>query len=82
MVGAAAGFTVYKSNKVPNTTSTTGARIIAGHPMAVSYAEQIVKIEPYRPEKRFSDAVKGLHVYGGKVTRPSNLAVLIANRPS
>lgn len=82
MVGAAAGFTVYKSNKVPNTTSTTAARIIAGHPMAVSFAEQINKLEAYRPEKRFADAVKGLHLYGGKVLRPSNLAVLIANRPS
>jgi len=82
MVGAAAGFTVYKSNKAPETSANTGVRVLAGHPMAVSYAEQIVSVEALRPELRFADAVKGLHVYGGKVIRPANLAVLIANRPS
>ena len=29
-------------------------------------------------EKRFADAVKGLHVYGGKVVRPAAIAVLTA----
>ena len=43
-----------------------------------SYAEQISSIEPYRMEKRFADAVKGLHVYGAKVTRPKAIAVLTA----
>lgn len=48
--------------------------------MALSYAEQIVKVEAFRPEKRFSDAVKGLHVYGAKLVRPYAWAVLTANR--
>lgn len=77
-VGEAAGFTVYKSNNVPNTTGTK-YKIIAGHPMAISYAEQIVSVEGYRPEKRFADAVKGLHVYGSKLVRPSAIAVMTAN---
>lgn len=77
-VGEAAGFTVYKSNNVPNTTGTK-YKILAGHPMATTVAEQIVSIEKYRMEKRFADAVKGLHVYGAKVTRPGLLACLIAN---
>lgn len=81
-IGEAAGFTIRKSNQVPNTTSTTGFRIVAGHRMATSYANQITSVEAYRMEKRFSDAVKGLHVYGGKVVRPDQLAVLIADRPS
>ena len=29
-------------------------------------------------EKRFADAVKGLHLYGAKVVRPEALAVLNA----
>ena len=62
-VGNAAGFTVYVSNNVPNTTKTK-YKIIGGTEEAGSYAEQILKTEAYRPEKRFSDAVKGLHVYG------------------
>lgn len=48
---------------------------IAGHRIATSYAEQIAKVEAFRPEKRFADALKGLHLYGGKVVRPSGLVV-------
>ena len=77
-VGKAAGFTVYVSNNVPNTTKTK-YKIIAGTDEAGSYAEQILKTEAYRPEKRFSDAVKGLHVYGAKVFKSKCIAVLTAN---
>lgn len=47
----------------------------AGSPIATSYAEQINKVEAYRPEKRFADALKGLHLYGSKVTRGTSLVV-------
>lgn len=77
-VGNAAGFTVYVSNNVPNTTKTK-YKIIGGTEEAGSYAEQILKTEAYRPEKRFSDAVKGLHVYGAKVFQSKCIAVLTAN---
>lgn len=80
-VGRAAGFTVLESLNVPNTTSAK-YRIIAGHPSAWSFAEQIASIEAYRMEKRFADAVKGLHVYGAKVVRPTALAVLTADAPA
>lgn len=80
-VGRAAGFNVVESLNVPNTTSTK-YRIIAGHPMAWSYAEQIASIEGYRMEKRFADAIKGLHVYGVKVVRSTALAVLTADAPA
>ena len=40
---------------------------------AMAYADQISDIEPFRPEKRFTDALKGLHVYGAKVVRPKEL---------
>lgn len=36
---------------------------------AVTIATQIRNVTPYRPEKRFGDAVKGLFVYGGKLTQ-------------
>ena len=78
-VGEAAGFMVLKSNNVLN-TSGAKYKIIAGHHIATSYAEQIVDVQTFKPEKRFGDAVKGLHVYGAKVLRPTNLAELIANR--
>lgn len=81
VIGRAAGFLVLKSNNVPNTTGTK-YKIIAGHKIAWSYAEQVNQVEGYRPEKRFADAVKGLHLYGAKVVRPEALAVLTANRPA
>jgi hypothetical protein len=81
-VGEAAGFTVLKSNQVPYATITTEFKVIAGYNGAWSYAEQINNTEAYRPEKRFADALKGLHLYGAKVTRPTALACLIVNRPA
>ena len=38
---------------------------------AIAFADQISEIEAYRPEKRFADAVKGLHLYGAKVVYPN-----------
>lgn len=69
-VGRAAGFDIRVSN---NQSADT---ISAGHPMGLTYAEQIVKVEAYRPEDSFSDAVKGLHVYGAKVVRGEALSVV------
>lgn len=71
IVGRAAGFTILTSNNLP--TETTNKVVIAGHPSATTYAEQIVKTEAYRVEARFADAVKMLHVYGAKVIRPTAL---------
>lgn len=78
-VGDAAGFRILKSNKVPNTAGAA-YRIIAGHPLATTYVEQVLDLKTYQPEKRFGDGVKGLHVYGAKVLRPANLACLIADK--
>ena len=78
-VGEAAGFSILKSNNVPNTTGAK-YRIFAGHAIATAYVEQIIDVQTYKPEKRFGDAVKGLHVYGAKVVRPDALACLIASK--
>lgn len=63
------------SAAVTVTLSGGGQYAIAGSNIATSYAEQISKVEAFRPEKRFADALKGLHLYGGKVTRPSALVI-------
>ncbi|MCW5957397.1 MAG: hypothetical protein KIT61_12490 [Pyrinomonadaceae bacterium] len=78
-VGEAAGFAILKSNSVPNTAGAK-YKILAGHAMATSYAEQVLDLSAYKPERRFGDAVKGLHVYGAKVVRPTALACLIASK--
>jgi hypothetical protein len=43
---------------------------------AVAFAEQISEVEAYRPEKRFADAVKGLHLFGAKIVYPNEFVVL------
>ena len=46
---------------------------------AIAYASQLSSVEAYRPEKRFADAVKGLHLYGAKLIYPKELAVVSIN---
>ena len=59
-----------------DTVLSAGSKLaIAGSAIATSYAEQINKVEAFRPEKRFADALKGLHLYGGKVVRPEALVI-------
>lgn len=43
---------------------------------AVAFAEQIDKVEKYRPEDAFTDAVKGLYVFGAKIVRPEEIYVM------
>lgn len=58
-----------------NVTTSGGAdRIVAGYRGSATFAEQLDKVVAYNPEGSFSDAMKGLHLYGRKVTRPSALA--------
>ncbi len=78
-VGTVSGMAVARSNKVPVLSGSDSA-VIAGTSAAMSYAEQINKTEAYRPESSFSDAVKGLHVYGCKVVRPDHIAMLTASQ--
>lgn len=43
---------------------------------AIAFAEQIDKVEKYRPEDAFTDAVKGLYVFGAKIVRPNEIYVM------
>jgi hypothetical protein len=82
MVGRAAGFNIFASNNVKKevVTGTDVWRIMAGTNQAISFAEQIMSVEAFRPEGRFADAVKGLYVYGAKVVRSECLVVLNAKK--
>lgn len=71
-VGRAAGFDILSSNNTPE--PVPGQNVIqAGNSRAITWAEQINKTEAFRPESSFSDAVKGLALYGAKVMRPDSL---------
>ena len=49
---------------------------------AITFADQISEVEAYRPEKRFADGVKGLHLYGAKVIYPKEMVCLDVLVPS
>lgn len=72
------GFKIMMSNNVP--FSAGNYSIMAGTDMAISFAGQVTEVEAYRPEKSFSDAMKGLYVFGAKVTQPDCLACLTAKQ--
>lgn len=72
IVGRAAGFDILLSNQTPTTGSDSV--VIAGNDRAITFAEQIAHVEALRPQNNFSDAVKGLFLYGAKVIRPDSLA--------
>lgn len=78
-VGRANGFDLFKSNNAPNPTGDDYV-VQAGTQMAISFAEQINKTEAYRPESSFSDAVKGLALYGAKLLRPDAIAIATASQ--
>lgn len=43
---------------------------------AIAFAQPLTHTEPYRPEKKFSDAVKGFILYGAKIVRPKEMVIL------
>lgn len=55
--------------------NNAATEILAGSYDCTAYAEQIIQTEAFKPEKRFGDALKGLHVYGIKVVHPERLAL-------
>lgn len=74
-IGRISGLDVLTSNNVPNTAATK-YKVLAGHKMAWTFANQINQVEAFRPYNRFADAIKGLALYGSKVVRPECLALL------
>jgi hypothetical protein len=74
MVGRAAGFDILKSNNTPVPSGDTQV-VQAGYPGAVTYAEQILETEALRLQSTIADAIRGLHVYGAKLLRPTGIAV-------
>jgi hypothetical protein len=90
MIGKIDRFTVYVSNQMPfalagkdylaaNLTNALKRRaIFAGHKSAICFASQMTKTENLRNPKDFGDLVRGLQVYGYKLTKPEAFAVLQA----
>ena len=77
-IGSIAGCKVYVSNNIVQGESDGAMQhmCMARTKRAIAFAEQLSEINAYRPEKRFADAVKGLHLYGAKVVYPKEIVAL------
>ena len=73
-IGYVAGCKVYVSNNV--VVEGNVHKCMARSKRAIAFAEQLSEIDAYRPERRFADAVKGLHLYGAEVIYPSEMVRL------
>ena len=84
-LGSIGGCKIFVSNNLVTVASadpnTKNHKCIVRTKRAIAFAEQLSEIEAYRPEKRFSDAVKGLHLYGAKVIYPSEMVLLELGTP-
>jgi hypothetical protein len=86
-VGRVSGFgNILKSNNVPQPVAGgagTGVWALQfGHPMGVTYGEQITETEALRLQTTIADGVRGLHVYGGLMVRPDTVGVAYVQRPT
>ena len=79
-VGRAFGFDVIISQNTVTEDDGVSNVVQAGYPGATTFVQNIASVEAYRPESSFSDALKGLSVYGAKVLRPENLASVVASQ--
>ena len=63
-------------NLLPKSTAGDAIYNILRTDKAIAFAEQINKVEAYRPQDAFSDAIKGLYVFGAVITRPNEIYVI------
>lgn len=74
-VGMYGNVEIKMSNNVLKVGST-GEKAMLRTDRAIAFAEPLTHTEAYRPEKRFSDAVKGFILYDAKIVRPRELIVM------
>ncbi len=75
-LGKFIGFDVYVSPNVCVDSTNSTHKCFARTKRAIAFAEQLNEVEAYRPESRFADAVKGLHLYGAKLVYPNEFVLL------
>ena len=78
ILGTYRGAKVKMSNNLY--TVEEGTAMILKTSKSFAYCNSIEEVKAYCPEKRFMDAIKGLNVYGGKVVRPDEIAILVAKQ--
>lgn len=72
-VGKYGNIIVKMSNNVHKTSNGAVDNIMIRTQRAIAYAKPLTHTEPYRPEKKFADAVKGFILFDAKVVRPKEI---------
>lgn len=84
--GKLGGFNLLESNNaVQSVAGGPGTGVWAmqfGHNSAITFADQIQENEALRAQGDFADLIRGLAVYGAKLTRPEAIAVSYVLRPT
>jgi hypothetical protein len=72
-------FTVYVSHNLSRsgTGGSTKYNIIAGHKMGFTFASQMTNMETLRAQSTFGNIIRGLQVYGYKVTKGEALSTAV-----
>lgn len=76
-IGRVAGFDILRTTSVPTSQAGGGSikMLFGAGNYALTWADQITKMEAYRIERQFGDALKTLNVYGAKVIEPESIGV-------
>lgn len=71
-IGSIAGCKVFVTNNLDTgiTEDKPYYQCVMRSKRSMAFAEQLSEIVAYCPEKRFADAIKGLHLYGAKILYP------------
>lgn len=77
VVGRALGFDIIQANYA--LSAGDDWYVYSGHPAAVTFADQINEVEAVRLQTTFGDGLRGLHLYGAKVTRPSAICMTLCS---
>ncbi len=70
-IGRLLGFDVITSPWMDDTKPTA----VGLHKPSIAYVSQVDKTEAMRADKKFADRVRGLHVYGGGILRPTAVQI-------
>ena len=73
-IGSIAGCKIFVSQNIANVDGVH--KCLVRTKRAIAFAEQLSEIVAYRPERRFADALKGLHLYGASVVYPNEMVLL------
>lgn len=66
------GFDLYISNQLP-VLKDGKVQVLAGSYNSIVYADVVTDTEEMRLQNKFASAVRGLHLYGAKVIKPTEL---------